>query len=97
MAVAPHFRDAEALASLQAAFVVPFLVIHEMYLDGHLMPPGVANKTFKVLDDGHVTAPEGPGLGVTIDESQFEKVNADPKRQFKWPKLTLPDGSVRDY
>lgn len=97
--LAPHCTCSElgVSASLQAAFVVPFLVIHEMYLDGHIMPPGVANKTFKVLDDGHVTAPEGPGLGVTIDESQFEKVNADPKRVFKWPKPTLPDGSVRDY
>ncbi|MEK6258792.1 MAG: mandelate racemase/muconate lactonizing enzyme family protein [Planctomycetota bacterium] len=97
--LAPHCTCSElgVSASLQVAFVAPFLVIHELYLDGHLMPPGVANKSFKVLDDGHVTAPEGPGLGVTIDESQFEKVNADPKRQFKWPKLTLPDGSVRDY
>lgn len=97
--LAPHCTCSElgVSASLQAAFVVPFLVIHEMYLDGHLMPPGVANKTFKVLDDGHVTAPEGPGLGVHVDESQFEKVNADPKRKFVWPKLTLPDGSVRDY
>ena len=97
--LAPHCTCSElgVSASLHAAFVVPFLVIHEMYLDGHLMPPGVANKTFQVLADGHVSAPEGPGLGVDVDESQFEKVNADPKRQFKWPKPTLPDGSVRDY
>ena len=97
--LAPHCTCSElgVSASLHAAFVAPFLVIHEMYLDGHLMPPGVAKKTFKVLDDGHVSPPEGPGLGVEIDESQFDKVNADPNRQFKWPKPTLPDGSVRDY
>ena len=23
--------------------------------------------------------------------------NADPKRVFKWPVPTLPDGAVRDY
>jgi len=40
---------------------------------------------------------QGPGLGVTVDESMFEKVNADPKRVFKWPTPTLPDGAVRDY
>ena len=33
----------------------------------------------------------------SADESQFDKVNADPKRQFKWPTPTLPDGAVRDY
>jgi hypothetical protein len=39
----------------------------------------------------------GPGLGVEIDESQFEKVNADPQRQFKWPRPKQSDGSVTDY
>jgi hypothetical protein len=27
----------------------------------------------------------------------FAKVNADPKRQFKWPLPKYADGSVRDY
>ncbi len=97
--LAPHCTCSElgVSASLHASFAVPFLLIHEMYLDGHLMPAGVARKSFKVTDDGHVTPPEGPGLGVEIDESQFEKVNADPKRKFRWPVPTLPDGAVRDY
>jgi hypothetical protein len=34
---------------------------------------------------------------VQIDESLREKVNAGPKRKFKWPVPTLPDGAVRDY
>ena len=41
--------------------------------------------------------PTAPGLGVEVDETMFEKVNADPKRQYKWPHPTYQDGSVRDY
>jgi galactonate dehydratase len=97
--LAPHCTMSElgTSASLHCAFAVPFLLIHEMYLDGHLMPPGVARRTFEVDKDGYASLPVGPGLGVDVDESMFEKVNADPKRKFKWPTPTLPDGSVRDY
>jgi L-alanine-DL-glutamate epimerase-like enolase superfamily enzyme len=72
-------------------------LIHEAYLDGHIMPPGVARKDWEVDKDGYASLPSGPGLGVEIDESAFEKVNADPKRQFKWPTRTSPDGAIRDY
>jgi galactonate dehydratase len=97
--LAPHCTCSELglTASLHASFAVPFLLIHEAYLDGHLMPPGVARKNWTVDEQGYASLPQGPGLGVEIDESQFEKVNADPKRQFKWPTPTLPDGAVRDY
>jgi galactonate dehydratase len=61
------------------------------------MPAGVARKSWERDKDGYASLPQGPGLGVTVDESMFEKVNADLKRVFKWPKPTLPDGAVRDY
>ena len=32
-----------------------------------------------------------------VDESMFAKVNADPRRQYKWPSPKSPDGAVRDY
>ena len=97
--LAPHCTCSELglSASIHAAFAIPFLLIHEGYLDGHLMPAGVARKSWDQDKDGYATLPQGPGLGVTVDESMFEKVNADPKRVFKWPKPTLPDGAVRDY
>lgn len=97
--LAPHCTCSELglTASLHASFAVPFLLIHEAYLDGHLMPAGVARKNWTVDDKGYASLPQGPGLGVEIDETQFEKVNADPKRVFKWPVPTLPDGAVRDY
>jgi hypothetical protein len=86
--LAPHCTMSElgVSASLHCAFSVPFLLIHEMYLDGHLMPAGVARKSFEVDQDGWASLPAGPGLGVEIDESAFDKANADPARKFKWPR-----------
>ncbi|MBW3539651.1 MAG: mandelate racemase/muconate lactonizing enzyme family protein [Planctomycetes bacterium] len=97
--LAPHNTCSQlgVSASLHVAASIPFLLIHEMYLDGHIMPEGVARVTWTVGADGHATLPQEPGLGVTIDESTFEKLNADPQRRFKWPTPTLPDGAVRDY
>jgi len=97
--LAPHNTCSELglSASMHVAASIPFLLIHEAYLDGHIMPPGVARKNWDVDEEGYASIPQGPGLGVEIDESMFEKVNADPRRKFTWPKPTLPDGAVRDY
>src|SRR5580765_6891796 len=55
--LAPHCTCSElgVSASLHASFAVPFLLIHEMYLDGHIMPPGVARKSFEIDADGFAT------------------------------------------
>jgi len=97
--LAPHCTMSQlgVSASLHVAASIPFLLIHEMYLDGHIMPPGVANVKWRVDEQGNASLPEGPGLGVRIDPTMFDGVNADPKRKFSWPKPTLPDGAVRDY
>ena len=97
--LAPHCTMSELglTASLHVTASIPLFLIHEAYLDGHLMPPGVARKTWEVDKDGYATLPQGPGLGVEVDESMFEKVNADPKRKFKWPTPVSPDGAIRDY
>jgi hypothetical protein len=97
--LAPHCTMSELglTASLHVAASIPLFLIHEAYLDGHLMPPGVARKNWDVDKDGFASLPQGPGLGVEVDESMFEKVNADPKRKFKWPTPTAQDGAVRDY
>ncbi|MCY2995178.1 MAG: hypothetical protein NTY19_46050 [Planctomycetota bacterium] len=97
--LAPHCTMSELglTASLHVTASIPLFLIHEAYLDGHLMPPGVARKTWEVDKDGYATLPQSPGLGVEVDESMFEKVNADPKRKFKWPTPVSPDGAVRDY
>jgi galactonate dehydratase len=97
--IAPHCTMSELglSASLHAAAAVPNFLIHEGYLDGHIMPPGVAKKNWEVDKDGYASLPQGPGLGVEIDEAKMAEVAADPKKKFKWPVPKAPDGSVRDY
>ena len=97
--LAPHCTCSQLglTASLHATVATPLFLIHEGYLDGHIMPAGVANVTWKVDADGYASLPQGPGLGVTIDESKFDKVNADPQCKFKWPTPKAPDGAVIDY
>lgn len=97
--LAPHNTCSELglSASLHVSASIPLFLIQEGYLDGHIMPAGVARKSFTVDADGNATLPQGPGLGVEIDESQFARVNADPRKRFRWPTPTYADGSVRDY
>lgn len=97
--LAPHNTCSELglTASLHANAVTTHFLIHEGYLDGHIMPPGVARKNWEVDKDGYASLPQGPGLGVEMDEAAMAKVAADPKRKFKWPTVTYPDGSVREY
>jgi galactonate dehydratase len=97
--LAPHNTCSELglTASLHAVAATALFLIQEGYLDGHIMPPGVAKKNWTVDADGYASLPQGPGLGVEMDEDLMAKVAADPKRQFKWPHPTYADGSVRDY
>jgi len=97
--LAPHCTCSELglTASLHAAAATPLFLIHEGYLDGHLMPRGVANKHWEIDQDGYASLPEGVGLGVEIDEAKFAEVNADPKRRYKWPTPRALDGAVIDY
>jgi galactonate dehydratase len=98
--MAPHNTCSELglTASLHVAASIPLFLIQEGYLDGHIMPPGVARKSWEVDKDGYAALPQGPGLGVEMDEALMAKVAADPKRKFKWPMVTYPaDNSVRDY
>jgi galactonate dehydratase len=97
--LAPHNTCSELglTASLHAVASIPLFLIQEGYLDGHIMSAGVARKNWDVDKEGYASLPQGPGLGVEIDEALMAKVAADPKRAFKWPKVTYGDGSVRDY
>jgi galactonate dehydratase len=83
-------------ASLHVSASIPLFLIQEGY--DHIMAPEVARKNWTVDKDGYASLPEGPGLGVEIDEAAMAKVAADPARKFKWPQVTYPDDkSVRDY
>lgn len=97
--LAPHCTCSELglTASLHAIAATPLFLIHEGYLDGHIMPPGVANKNWQQDKQGYASLPEGPGLGVEMNEQKIAEVAADPKRKFKWPTPKMPDGAVYDY
>jgi galactonate dehydratase len=97
--LAPHNTCSELglTASLHAVASIPLFLIQEGYIDGHIMPAGVARKNWTIDKDGYASLPQGPGLGVEIDESQFAKVNAMPNKKYHWPHPTYEDGSVRDY
>ncbi len=97
--LAPHNTCSELglSAGLHVAASIPFFLIHEAYLDGHIMPPGVAKRSWQTDKDGNAQLSAAPGLGVEVDETMFDRVNADPNRKFRWPAPTHPDGAVRDY
>jgi len=97
--MAPHNTCSELglTASLHVSASIPLFLIQEGYIDGHIMPPGVARKNWNLGKDGYASLPQGPGLGVEMDEGAMAKVAADPKKKYKWPSATYADGSIRDY
>jgi galactonate dehydratase len=97
--VAPHCTMSYLglTASIHAVAAIPNFMIQEGYTDGHIMPDGVAIKNWELDKDGYASLPQGPGLGVEIDEAKMAEVAADPKKKFKWPTPKTPDGAVSDY
>jgi galactonate dehydratase len=48
-------------------------------------------------EEGYVSLPEGPGLGVEVDEASVIEAGKDTERKFTWSDSRLKDGSVADY
>jgi len=78
-------------ASFHAVASTPLFLIHEFYPNDL---SGVLKKTWEVDEKGYASLPQGPGLGVEVDESALAKL---PPATFKWPGGKNPDGSVADY
>nr|MBC8456540.1 D-galactonate dehydratase [Deltaproteobacteria bacterium] len=95
--LAPHCTMSHLglTASLHVAASIPFFLIHEGYKN--VLPEGVAQKTWEMDEQGYVSLPMGPGLGVEIDEQKVIEAGKDLSRQFKWPDNRLKDGSIADY
>ena len=95
--IAPHCTMSYLglTASLHVAASVPFFLIHEGYTEQ--MAEGVANKTWAMDAEGYVNLPEGPGLGVEMNETLAREVGLRQDQKFEWPDNRLPDGSVADY
>ena len=95
--LAPHctMSSLGLTASLHVSASIPFFLIHEGYKN--VLPEDTAKKTWEMDDEGYVSLPEGPGLGVEVNEAKVIELGADPSRQFKWPDSRLSDGSIADY
>ncbi len=94
--IAPHCIASELAtsASLHCTAAVPLFLIHEYYADA--TPEGLMRKQWTVDAEGNASLPEGPGLGVEIDEGVLARLAAQPK-PWKWPGSQQPDGSISDY
>lgn len=97
--LAPHCTTSPlgATASLHVAASIPLLLIHETAPGAIQWGEAFAHKTWTIDKDGYASIPQGPGLGVEIDEKALARVAADPKQKFRWPLMKLRDGSVADY
>jgi galactonate dehydratase len=81
-------------ASLHAVASIPNFLIHEFYPTDL---GGVIHKNWELDKTGYASLPQGPGLGVEIDEGLLPKVSAEMTKAFKWPGARYPDGAIADY
>ena len=86
------------IVSFHVTAAIPHFLIHEGNPPDRRLP-GVTHKTWIVDDEGYASLPEGPGLGVEVDEAMLAKRAAEPNRGGgRQPgPLDERDGSVVDY
>lgn len=97
--LAPHCTASNLgiAASLHVVASIPLFLIHEFYPDNHgFNPKDVTRVAWKVDGEGYVALPEGPGLGVEVDEKLMAKLAKQPPKSFG-QGARLRDGSVADY
>jgi galactonate dehydratase len=98
--LAPHCTTTELgmTTSFHAAASIPHFLIHEGYPPERRLP-GIAHKTWTLDDEGYASLPEGPGVGVEVDEAMLAKRAADPRSKGgrRPGPLDKRDGSVVDY
>ncbi|MCZ6794313.1 MAG: mandelate racemase/muconate lactonizing enzyme family protein [Planctomycetota bacterium] len=95
--LAPHCASTilGLTASLHVAAAIPMFLIHEGGTGYN--PSKVARVAWKVDEKGDASLPEGPGLGVEVDESVVRKLHEERPRKYRWPTPRLRDGSIADY
>ena len=99
MPLAPHCTAnfLGIAASLHVVTSIPYFLIHEFYPDNNgFNSAGIVRMNWALDKDGYIGLPEGPGLGVEVDEKQLE-LEASKPQTYRWPGAKLKDGSVADY
>jgi galactonate dehydratase len=104
VAVAPHcpIGPLALAACLHLAAATPNFVIQEMSLGIHYNGPSedlttlIRNPAVFAVSDGGVAIPDGPGLGVEIDEAAVRDMAKTPHR-WRNPAWRGPDGELREW
>ena len=103
VAVAPHcpLGPLALAACLQLAACTPNVAIQEMSLGihynvGHDLLSFVTDKSVLTPQDGHLSIPQGPGLGVGIDEAAVREVHKD-RHRWRNPIWRHSDGSFAEW
>jgi galactonate dehydratase len=103
IAVAPHcpLGPLALAACLQIAGCSPNVAIQEMSLGIHYNVGAdlftyCKDKTQLAPQNGYLTIPNGPGLGVDIDEDAVRESNKD-RHRWRNPVWRLPDGSFAEW
>jgi galactonate dehydratase len=91
--VAPHSAAGPVgvAASIQVDAVIPNLLIQEF---GGGNGEGLFVEPLKLVD-GHIELPQGPGLGIEIDDAKLEDWRE--AQSHRRPMLRHADGSVADH
>ncbi len=103
VAVAPHcpLGPLALAACLQVAAVSPNVAIQEMSLGIHYnvgadLLSYCTDKGCLSPTDGFLAIPDGPGLGVEVDEAVVRESHKD-RHRWRNPIWTLPDGSFAEW
>ena len=103
VAVAPHcpLGPLALAACLQLAGCAPNVALQEMSLGihynvGHDLLSFVSDPTPLTARDGWLAIPDGPGLGVTIDEAAIREADKD-RHRWRNPIWRHPDGSFAEW
>lgn len=98
MTLAPHnpLGPVSLAACLQLASCTPNFLVqeHPALADRSDLGVGLATTPFEIVD-GRIARPEGPGLGIELDEDALRERGYDGA--WKTPQLRHADGSVADW
>ena len=98
--IAPHHAigPIALAASLQLCFTTPNMLIQERDVDwwGGLFERYVENPEIFSISAGHVARPEGPGLGLVVNEQEVRK-NAQPEPVRRFERNRQRDGSFAEW
>ena len=99
MQIAPHnpLGPISLAACIQMDVCTPNVLAqeHPGMPDHKDLGVGILKKPFVIESDGCIRAPEGPGLGIEVDEEAIEALRFDGT--WDTPHLLFDDGSIADW